>query len=359
MKKHLAPLLAFALVGCDMGGGSSASGDLPGGGTTVPPAGMVPGTGVVKKACIDLLDATLDSWSRCSSFATRSWSIRMGTDDDVLMMKDLVCGWAETLVPALAKQGTIRVDPSVVSGCVSRLKDVSQCGALAVLSGANPLGSLCPGLVQGRVAVGAACTTPFECVDGAFCNLEGGCPGVCVALSAAGETCLGDDRPCAAGLACDDGTCETAPRKGESCTGGECDTGFVCIDDVCAALVPAGTAGKCGMVETTVGAMCPIDTECVLDADSITGSCVPLAGLGESCDTRDCASGLKCGGDTTCKAETTVSFTPLADGSACGSGLFCASGICHDGKCAKPTDAGVVAGCESAFSGATLDDGDK
>jgi hypothetical protein len=355
MKKHLAALVAFALVGCDMGGGSSASGDLPGGGTTVPPAGTVPGTGVVKKACVDLIDATLDSWSHCSSFATPSWSVRMGTDD-VAAMKDLVCGWAEALVPALAKQGSIRVDPSVVAGCVSRLKDASRCGALAVLSQPNVLGSLCPGLVQGRVAAGGACTTPFECVGGAFCSLEGGCPGVCVALSAAGGTCIGDDLPCADGLACDDGTCKAAPLQGDACVGGHCGTGLACIDGLCAALVPGGMSGKCGMVEATVGAMCPIDTECVLDAGGVTGSCVPLVGLGEPCDARDCVAGLKCSDDEVCVTGTKLSITPLADGSACGSALFCASGICHEGKCAKPADAGVVAGCESAFSSG-IDDG--
>jgi len=356
MKKLLAALVTFALVGCDLGGGSSASGDLPGGGTTVPPVGNVPGSGVVKKACIDLIDATLDSWSRCSSIATTSWSVRMGTDDDVSVMKDLVCGWAETLVPALAKQGTIRVDTSVVSGCVSRLKDTSRCGALAVLSQANTLGALCPGLVQGRVAAGGACTTPFECASGASCNLEGGCPGVCVALAAAGEACVGDDLPCADGLVCDDGKCEAAPVQGDACANGRCGTGLACVQGLCAALVPAGKSGKCGMVETTVGAMCPIDTECTLDTGSVTGSCVPLAGVGEPCDARDCASDLKCGADEVCETGTKLSITPLADGSACGSALFCASGICHEGRCAKPTDAGVVAGCESAFSSG-IDDG--
>ncbi|MCX5748398.1 MAG: hypothetical protein NT062_38585, partial [Proteobacteria bacterium] len=206
----------------------------------------------------------------------------------------------------------------------------------------------------------------------AFCGATG--EGVCVpsetvatctALPGAGEACPYD--LCAAGLACDGGTCAAPAALGAACqVSAACATGLICDPTLhCAA--PLGATAACD-----ASAQCQAGLACD------QGACTALAALGDGCDgppvcgaqrscgrapeTRTCtdpdASGAPCMTDTCADGLTCASSPPMTcvalplsgeaclDGYACAAGLTCIDGV---GTCAPLPGVGQTCAAGSRF----------
>lgn len=185
--------------------------------------------------------------------------------------------------------------------------------------------------------IAAACAHPEQCVTGACSavDTEAIC-GVCLERRTLGETCGGSLETCGPTAECKDGKCVTTRRaEGETCralTRGDPEAeALYCDDDLyCASaqgeLLVGGQAGACAP-RAALGATCDFargGCRGVLHCED--GVCVEprLGQLDESCDERDCASGLFCNQDTICKPAT----LPLgadcgSTATACEEGTFC------------------------------------
>lgn len=274
--------------------------------------------------------------------------------------------------------GTTDLCEPSIARCTSRPDGGTACTALAVNGTPCTTGSECQsgqcvadgvgGNVCGRVSQGSACTTTFVCAAGDFClgvHLDAGVlvAGSCAAKVDAGAPCPDptSGEGCNGSLLCVDGTCRefsaytravgarcTVPRQciaGAYCQGlfasadgtGTCTntlpTGTLCeigVEEPCqspARCVARGAESRC-LVPLQRGAKCEGPTECadelVCALTSDGGTCVPAAGLGESCAVhRTCAEG-------SCEADAGLRCVALAaGGEPCRSDVRCASRVCN------------------------------
>jgi hypothetical protein len=140
-----------------------------------------------------------------------------------------------------------------------------------------------------RSEVGGACATHGDCVDDAFCDIDGRChamprePGerclfgcyygdlfcdvereVCVRYGGVGDAC-GPGAPCNLSYTYCDGVCRPRPGPGEGCdAAARCVPGLVCAGGVCA---PRGGEGE----------PCSGDDQCDVACDVQAGACVAYA----------------------------------------------------------------------------------
>lgn len=154
--------------------------------------------------------------------------------------------------------------------------------------------------------------------------------------------CGGEEFPCLAGTACDEGLCVD-----EACVGVRCDSGQTC------------RAGDC--VAPCDAVACPLGQEC-------RGSlCVdPCDGVhcdaGAVCDRGVCVGACNCAGcpaDRACDSASGLCVEPGCEGRACAVGSVCQAGecvdACRDARC--PSGAACVSGrCTSAEGGPAAGD---
>jgi len=157
--------------------------------------------------------------------------------------------------------------------------------------------------------------------------------------------------PCTVGGACDDGNACTTGTTFDStctCTGGttlSCDDSNICTTDSC------NTTTGCVHTATSEGASCGSGKKCN------SGICTELCTEGATCnDGNACTTGEKftstcaCTGGTTitcddtnpcttdsCSTTSGCVFTPVTDGTACGTGKICSSSACIDASSVIPT----------------------
>jgi hypothetical protein len=198
--------------------------------------------------------------------------------------------------------GKVTYDGTKVDACVSALQ-AAGCDVLT-----RRLSTLCPAVIVGSAAEGAACTTNAECKAPLFCK-KASCPGTCATLLSAGEDCKHDDD-------CQDGLkCSTQTKK--------------CVK-------PAADGATC---EGPTGPSCASDHACKGGNNATPGTCIPVnqafaAAEGETCDpttTTFCADGLACAltgvvnnkTQFQCKARSTGSSCSIAYPEDCPNGQYC------------------------------------
>ena len=222
----------------------------------------------------------------------------------------------------------VGVDDQAFNACL-----LANAAALA----AAPCGTTVPPLTctnAGLLANGEACRDRFECMGGACVGpAMGGCRVCATAVGVNGSCSF--DRECAAGLACNAGTCKPPQANGATCTaashcqssfcsGGQCasqtyvDAGqacstpgprceltepLLCVNGLCASNpIPAGglegqacVAYKFEVGITITAQLCEPGTKCV------GGVCVAAGLAGGPCSAAD-----QCQGNTSCVAGTCV-----------------------------------------------------
>ena len=154
-----------------------------------------------------------------------------------------------------------------------------------------------------------SCAMDADCDDGALCN--------------GSETCNTTTHVCAAGTNAADAT---------DCGGGMVCRSGMCVPPVCGNGIVEGTE-VCDDGDSTEGDGC--DNDC-------TPSCTMDS---------ECADAEVCNGTETCNTTTNVCTNPpnLADGTSCGSGLVCRSGVCTT----------IVCGNGAVEMGEDCDDGNS
>ncbi|QSQ20929.1 hypothetical protein JY651_37775 [Pyxidicoccus parkwayensis] len=135
------------------------------------------------------------------------------------------------------------------------------------------------GRCQKPKAKGGACTAPgtgrfgtLECRDELFCDGDEGQPGTCRPRLAVGASCrnayeCGDGMNCLGAKPRDGvrGTCEPAPREGESCTEQLCAPGLAC----------SSTTHTCVTI-VRLGEPCEDDDACYFVGRCVDGTCKPV-----------------------------------------------------------------------------------
>jgi hypothetical protein len=189
-----------------------------------------------------------------------------------------------TFIGSVAAGGACLVNED----CVSSRCSFVNCGTAMCCPGT------CDAPQPTGVAIGAACTSSSQCVDGAFCPFAVN-GSVCTAVKAAGASCTGSEE-CVSGTACLPSaagaatrTCVVPPARGEPCVGS-----LTCDDrgDFCD---PATM--KCAARIAPGGACDPMAIGCVLYAacDATTLKCVARGGIGAACtQALPCQSNLTC-----------------------------------------------------------------
>jgi hypothetical protein len=148
----------------------------------------------------------------------------------------------------------------------------------------------------------------FECVDGAYCAVDG----TCHAQLAAGAAC-NDYNACELGLTCSgltattDGTCTTIPKLGEPCAGECAEIGLVC----------RGTCVKAGLP----GDACTVRGDCSLFYACDGSQCVGYPTLGMPCD-------VTCSDASWCNTATMTCEPQHTNGTTCTANDQCASHYC-------------------------------
>ena len=213
-------------------------------------------------------------------------------------------------------------------------------------------------LLVGQKAVGAACSSPPECVPGAYCRIVSGTPcGTCASLVANGGTC-DDSSACASGV-CLQGTCRASGlAAGASCDVPEqCDAGLICQQLRCASAAnsigqPCQSFSDCpAYTESCVNGRCAADAvlgqPCALrygGASSSLPGCNWVAGAG--CLSGTCASlpvagaNMACGPDVAeCDASTWCVTAQV--------GAICKPIVAEGSTCFSDSDCGPFAECRA------------
>jgi hypothetical protein len=166
----------------------------------------------------------------------------------------------------------------------------------------------CDALYHGTVAPRGACSTEFDCADGAACLTTGtACQSACAILVGPGGACLDRQHDCEPGL-----WCIGNPTSPSTCQ------------------APAGVGAHC--------TVCAQDLYC--DANTI---CQALITAGQPCGGAACRWGLQCFGPT---GGTLTCQTPKMSGDPCVAGLNqCAHLLyCREGHCVDLPNVGEPCG---------------
>lgn len=316
---RLVPFALAALVACDDDSGSSSATSvedrLAGAYCTVVKSCFV---GDSAENVIILLAREL-STADCKAFVTRAL---VGDDVDEKIAA-----------------GTYTVDKAKLDACVDEL--VESCAL------SRP--GACDEAIDGKIAIGGACTAHEDCSGDAFCEDPDGCGGVCAARKPRGASC--------------EFTSQCSTSAGSTGCSYESNT---CVPIEYSNSAAAGAA--CGEVVTAdkiTLTRCAAGLDCGEDTETFESECVTPIAVGGAClgDHAVCVQGSIClptGEDSGACGELPVSDTVGADckeewGAA--DAMFCNPTKflgCLDGKCAQSGDGSVGATCffEQDLSGA-------
>jgi len=214
--------------------------------------------------------------------------------------------------------GTLQVgEPCGASG---------QCQSAFCATGADQACGTC----QPPPAVGTPCQIIADCGHDLGCAIPAGqVAGTCAAFAMAGQACLTNVAPCAAGLSCvgDNttamtmGKCATAGSTvGSACDGSrkteascDGDKGLVCIPTAKGSAIgtcqniqlvaPGAPCGNIGSAPITGYALCQAGGLCVIPTGASTGTCVAAAADGAACD-NDVTKGPPCLSPAKCVPAT-------------------------------------------------------
>lgn len=161
------------------------------------------------------------------------------------------------------------------------------------------------------VCAGAVCAGPAKvCSDDSPCSEDfcNGLTGQCDVKPAVGEIPCDDGNVCTVGDTC----------VGYMCSGGlakNCDDGSPCTVDACDA-----ASGACNHTPLEDGSVCGADNLCLMDGKCQQGAC-----LGEQ---KMCDDANPCTQDFCDPASGVCTKADLPDGTPCGQGQTCLSGVC-------------------------------
>jgi hypothetical protein len=180
----------------------------------------------------------------------------------------------------------VNVEGAALEACAAQTEAALQgCDWLA-----RPVPALaaCQGVIRGRLEAGAPCLSSLACPVGLFCRgAAPGTPGVCSPPAKAGGLCpapvdnlatftrLREDprHPICDGV-CIKGRCLAAIPQGGTCSlSAQCAAGLACLDRHCAS-APA---------PRQIGEACSAQLRCVDGGHCAGDVCVPQKGGGESC----------------------------------------------------------------------------
>jgi hypothetical protein len=312
-----APILALLLL--------AACGANPP--ATKPPDPPAPPVHVTPETFEDAyLDALCEARVRCGQLLDGSQC----TDLALYGRHDTSFNGTQSVIASIAARRAT-FDAAAGDACLSKVR-AQYC---SLQGAALELESLCPDLLTGTVAFGAACVDSAECVAGASCAASGGaCAGTCTAFPVGHCRRHAD---CGAGMACELTRCvavRSPGKAGESCgVPGACADGLVRLRETdqtthltkCSCVTPPKAGERCTFLEPCATA------ELICLSDGATATCVPLRKKGESCTrAAECGpavAGLAC--DTeggTCR-ETPPSGPCLVEGltDVCAHATFCDS----------------------------------
>ncbi len=242
----------------------------------------------------------------------------------------------------------------------------------------------CKKAFQGKVAAGADCYQPSECVAGLYCEGSSGvCPGKCFPELAAGEPCR--SRECGKGLECMGPSTQKkctpiATQEGDVCGNGAaiCALGLLCLGNPghCQS-IPSAFVGQMGNdCNTRNGPFCSPGLFCqyndlqAFDADGggtcvgpseanapctvsvpdpcpkdyyckqssaavIDGTCALLPTSTQACSTEAAVTKPRCKAETVCTVVNTNFQCVLIseNGKPCAQDEACYSGYCQNGVC--------------------------
>jgi len=291
----------------------------------------------------------------------------------------------EEVEKALAR-GTVTYNATVAQSCLSTIESAALCaGQFGVLATA------CEGAFVGSLNEGDSCYSGLECASGLYCNDDAGCPGVCTAMKAVGESCSSSSEclfsGSGAGIAdcwfqgggsptCTNITYGAPAAVGQPCgslgsppdiSEVACQSGAVCDAasgeaGTCVATVPVGSActfqvdvcadnAQCipspdfsatcvavTLVKTAGGGCAPADVAFCdpfsrLTCDEASQTCQPYGdgSLGATCPADSFFSfpGLTCNEGLYCSPDSATCVTAKADGESCNEDEECLSGTCE------------------------------
>jgi Collagen triple helix repeat (20 copies) len=216
----------------------------------------------------------------------------------------------------------------VCSGiCEETQTDPNNCGAC---------GNVCPTAVSPYCIQNPSLCTPVQkaCVSAVCGGCDSGqtaCHGACANLQTDVQNCGSCGNACSNGSACVNGNCALATATCSDGIKNGSETGVDCGGGTCA---PCGTGQSCLTGTDCQSGVCNNLNVCS------SGSCGPGQSVcGSTCvnlqsDLNNCGGcGIVCSNSSPCTASTCTSggcgVVFVADGTSCGSGLFCTAGTCH------------------------------
>jgi hypothetical protein len=296
-----------------------------------------------------------------------------GADCAQLMAKRLENG-TFALIEGKIAQGTVSYDGTKAQACLDAIRQLDCAG---LMDRDQPA---CLAALDGSVALGGECDISEECAGSALCQSSSAtCPGKCVTLLSAGQSCSADS-DCGDGLQCSKDTklCVRPSAAGESCEYGSppCGPGLLCLgkDDeqhtpgTCRVAVDALSGAVGDACDPKQGTLCQSGASCVADsldvlAGTLTWKCVATGAYKAA---EDCKPGIPeaCSNGNYCKTGLNPivgTCTAVPDSKqACGTGFGaqCKTGaVCVEGSCenyaANGVDCTGDAMCYSEYCGAS------
>jgi hypothetical protein len=107
------------------------------------------------------------------------------------------------------------------------------------------------------------------------------------------------------------GTCAATPGLGDSCANNSCGPGFLCDSISLLCVAPVAASGPCNSTSA-----CAPGLTCLGSTATTLGTCVPLSGLGGSCDLTDGGSRCDSRFGLYCNVEAGKVCAPVATASA-------------------------------------------
>lgn len=265
----------------------------------------------------------------------------MGTRFALIVALLAACGGSETPVESCAPDCTPEcVDPIAdcaaapacqIATCTAdqtcattadASKNGTSCGSALVCSNGAcvPVPATC-----GNGAIDGTEACDFGAANGSGTGCEVDCRFSCTMVSGACD----DSDPCNGVEMC--GAVTVAGQGGQKCVAGtalanatSCGTGKICVNAAC-------TTAVCGDGFTTGTEEC--DDADQMDGDGCDNDCTFSCVSTDA--TRNCTPTDACAGQGTCNntTHTCTPGTPLTNGASCGSGGYCATGVCTQPTC--------------------------